>query len=68
MERTEYSTFEEIQFDLKKLELERKIVAEELRGLGLEVKESIKPPHLLSAAINAFKDFGVYYLIRKFLK
>lgn len=68
MESIEYTTFEEISYDLKRLNLEREIAAEELHNLGLEVKESFKPSHLISAAASAFQDYGVYYLIRKFFK
>lgn len=65
METNNYTNFEDIKRELKVLHLERQIAAEELNSLGLEVKESFKPNHLIAATFNRFKDFGIYYLIKR---
>lgn len=68
MKTPRYSSFEDINNDLKILNLERQIAQEEIRHVGIEVKESFTPKHLLSATFSALKGYGIHYLIRKILK
>lgn len=68
MKTPRYSSFEDINNDLKILNLERQIAREEIRHLGGKVKESFTPKHLLSVAFSSLKDNGIYYLIRRILK
>lgn len=63
-----YSSFEDIDQDLKILNLERQIAREELRNVGVEFKESLTPKHILLTAFSAIKDYGIYYIIRRILK
>lgn len=63
-----YQNFDEIEFDLQRLDLERQIAMEELKGLKQEVKEDLSPYNWLSTAISLVKKYGVLYLIKKILK
>ncbi|RRQ50640.1 hypothetical protein DZC72_08945 [Maribacter algicola] len=63
-----YKNFDEIEFDLQRLDLERQIAMEELKGLKQEVKEDLSPYNWLSTAISVVKKYGILYLIKKILK
>lgn len=63
-----YNNFDEIEFDLQRLNLERQIAMEELKGLKQEVKEDLNPYNWLSTAISLIKKYGILYLIKKILK
>jgi hypothetical protein len=63
-----YNNFDEIEFDLQRLDLERQIAMEELKGLKQEVKEDLSPYNWLSTAISLVKKYGVLYLVKKILK
>lgn len=63
-----YNNFEEIEYDLQRLDLERKIALEELKGLKQEVKEDLSPYNWLSTSISLVKKYGILYLIKKILK
>lgn len=65
---TSYSNFEEIKHDLKRLNLERQIALEELKGLKQEVKEDFSAPNWLGTIASFAKKYGIMYLIRKILK
>jgi len=63
-----YSNFKEINHDLKRLDLERQIALEEIKGLKSEVKEDLSPYNWLATAMSAVKKYGILYLVRKIIK
>ncbi|MFX0556498.1 hypothetical protein ACOCEA_06850 [Maribacter sp. CXY002] len=63
-----YRNFEEVEYDLKKLDLERKIALEELKGLKEDVREDLSPISWVSTILSAVKKYGILYLIRKILR
>lgn len=63
-----YQNFDEIEFDLQRLDLERQIAMEKLKGLKQEVKEDLSPYNWLSTAISLVKKYGILYLVKKILK
>lgn len=63
-----YENFDQIEFDLQKLNLERKIALEELKGLKQEVKEDLAPYNWLSTSVSLVKKYGFLYLIKRFIK
>lgn len=65
---TSYSNFEEINYDLKRLNLERQIALEELKGLKEDVKEDFSAPNWLGTLASFAKRYGIMYLIRKIFK
>ena len=63
-----YKNFEEVEFHLKRLKLEREIALEELKGIKNDVKQDLSPYNWVSTAISAAKKFGMLYLVRKAVK
>ncbi|MGS2727023.1 hypothetical protein ACU8DI_10485 [Psychroserpens sp. BH13MA-6] len=63
-----YSTFEEIEYDLKRLNLERQIAFEELKGVKGQIKEDLKPLHWLQTVAKYASKFGSLMLLKKIIK
>ena len=68
MRNKNYTSFEEIELELKLLSLERKIAIEELKGLKLKVQEDLSPLNWLQTGIKMAKKFGTLLLVKKLLK
>lgn len=64
----QYQSFEEIETDLKRLNLERKIALEEMKLLKSEFKADLKPVNWVSTVLNVAGNYGFYRLLKKFLK
>lgn len=65
---TSYRNFEEIDNDLKRLNLERQIALEELKGLKHDVKEDFSTPKWLGTIASFAKKYGILYLLRRIFK
>ncbi|TLP75718.1 hypothetical protein [Maribacter sp. ACAM166] len=63
-----YKNFDEIEFNLKRLKLERQIALEEIKGLKQDVQDDLSPYNWISTALSAAKKFGLLYLMRKVVK
>lgn len=63
-----YNSFEEIEYDLKRLKLERQIGAEQLKGVKHEFSESLKPIYWISSAAKFAGKYGVLMIIKKFFR
>ncbi|TDT46224.1 hypothetical protein CLV90_0270 [Maribacter spongiicola] len=63
-----YKNFNEIEYNLKRLKLERQIALEELKGLKQDVQQDLSPYNWVSTAFSAAKKFGMLYLMRKVVK
>ena len=63
-----YRNQEEINADLKRLNLERQIAWEEIKGLRYELEEDLQPYNWLHTALSVTKKYGLFYLMRKILK
>jgi len=63
-----YNSIEDINLDLKRLNLQRKIAWEEMKGLRHEVKEDLSPYNWVNTLISALKKYGLLYVIRKILR
>lgn len=66
--RTEYTSFEEIREDLKRLSLQRQIAFEEIKSLKHDVQEDFSSSNWIQTALGAVKKFGILFLIRKIFK
>jgi hypothetical protein len=64
----QYQSFEDIETDLKRLNLERKIALEEMKLLKSEFQEDLKPANWLSTILNLAGKYGLYMLLKKFIK
>lgn len=63
-----YKDLNEINLDLKRLNLERQIAWEEMKGLNQKVKQDLHPYSWIDTALSAVKKYGIIYLIRKVLR
>ncbi|MGB5820266.1 MAG: hypothetical protein WBG90_12340 [Saonia sp.] len=63
-----YQSFEEIKLDLKKIDLERQIAWEELKGLKNDLEEGFSPYNWLQTILKSIQKLGVLYLTRKLIK
>ncbi|SFN73748.1 hypothetical protein SAMN04487989_103118 [Bizionia echini] len=63
-----YQSFTEIESDLKRLDLERKIALEEMKLLKTEFKEDLKPSNWISTLMNVAGKYGLYVLMKKIWK
>lgn len=63
-----YTSFEEIDMDLKTLHLQRQIAMEELKYSKYELQESLTPHQWVSTLLSAVKKYGILYLIRRLFK
>jgi len=65
----QYQSFEEIETDLKRLNLERKIALEEMKLLKTEFQDNLKPSNwVVSTVLGVASKYGFYWLLKKFLK
>ena len=66
--KPKYSNFEEIEADLKRLNLERKITLEELKLIKNDFKEDFRPLNWIQGGIKFAAKYGVFILLKKLLK
>ena len=62
-----YNSFDEIDYDLTRLKLERQIAWEEIKGVKNDFQEDIKPLNWVSTGIKVAGKYGVLVLLRKFI-
>ena len=65
---SKYNSFKEIEQDLRRLDLERKIAREELIGLKYEFKEQLTPYYWWLTVFDFLKKYGIIFLIKEFIK
>ena len=63
-----YKSFDEIELELKRLDLERQIAWEELKGLKGDVKEDLKPLNWVHTSLNYIGKFGSLLFVKKLFK
>ena len=63
-----YNSFEEIDFEIKKLNLERKIAWEEIKHSGNKVQEYLDPYNWIVPIISSIKKFGILFLLKRIFK
>ena len=63
-----YKTFEDIEYDLKRLNLERQIAFEELKGFKGQVKEDLSPLSWLQTVAKYITKYGSFLLLKKIVK
>ncbi|MGY0392859.1 DUF6327 family protein [Bizionia sp. KMM 8389] len=63
-----YQSFSEIETDLKRLDLERKIAFEEMKLLKTEFKAELKPVNWVGTLLNVGSKYGFYYLLKRLFR
>ncbi|AQS95021.1 hypothetical protein BXQ17_13450 [Polaribacter sp. BM10] len=63
-----YTSFKEIDRDLKQLALERDIALEELKGVKNDFEQSLKPLNILSSSLKFLSKYSALVFIKKIFK
>lgn len=63
-----YKSFEEIDQELKRLDLQRQIAVEHLKLTGNQVKEDLSPLNWINTLLNVFYKYGITILIKRLFK
>lgn len=63
-----YTSFIEIEKDLRKLELEKEIAKEELKIVKRDFEEFLTPVNWLTSILRAVSKYGVLLTIKRFFK
>lgn len=61
----QYSSFKEIETDLKRIHLEKQILLEEIKGVKYKLLSDLQPYNWIMTGLNAAKKFGVLMLLKK---
>jgi hypothetical protein len=63
-----YKSFDEIEYDLKRLSLERQIGIEQLKGVKSEFAEDLKPIHWITTVVSYAGKYGIFLFLKKIFK
>jgi hypothetical protein len=63
-----YESFEEIDRDIKKLDLERQIIVEELKLTKHQIKEDLAPLNWLDSIMKLFSKYGLSILLNRIFR
>lgn len=63
-----YTSFIEIEKDLRKLELEKAIAKEELKIVKHNFERYLQPVHWISSILKMASKYGIVLLIKRILK
>ena len=63
-----FTSFEEIEFELKKLKLERKIAIEKLKLTGHTIQDSLTPDGWVTPLLVGIKKNGIMVLLKKIFR
>ena len=62
-----YTNFDQIETDLKRLDLQKQVAWEELKLLKTEFKEGFRPLHWVESTVKIAGKYGVFLLLKKFI-
>ncbi|WP_179346153.1 DUF6327 family protein [Winogradskyella ursingii] len=60
-----YTTFEQIESDLKRFKLERDIAWEELKLVKNEYKDELKPLNWITSALKFTSKYGIMLILKR---
>ncbi|UZO81114.1 DUF6327 family protein [Aquimarina sp. ERC-38] len=63
-----YTSFKDIDQDLKTLNLQRQIALEELKYTKHDLQESVMPPQWVNTVLGFVKKYGILYIIKRIFK
>ena len=63
-----YKSFDEIDFDLNKLKLERQIAWEEMKGIKNDFQEDMKPLNWVNTGLKVAGKYGFIVLLKKLIR
>jgi|GEM_PF-1634851 len=63
-----YNNLEEVEYDLERLSLEKRIAYERFKGIKENVKNDLSPYSWITTVVSAVKKYGMLYLIKKIIR
>lgn len=63
-----YKSFDEIDYDLNRLQLERQIAWEELKSLKHDFREDMRPLNWVNTGLRVAGKYGVFYLLKRWIR
>ena len=60
-----YENFEQIDYDLKRLNLEREIALEELKLVRSDFQDKLKPLNIIASFVKFAGKYGAMYFFKK---
>lgn len=63
-----YKSFDDIDYELNKLKLEREIAWEELKGVKHEFQEDLRPLNWVSSGLKFAGKYGIFVLLKKLIR
>lgn len=63
-----YKSFDEIDYNLNRLKLERQIAWEELKGVKNDFQDDMKPLNWVNTGLKVAGKYGVLVLLKKLIK
>lgn len=68
MKMKTYNSFEDIEYDLKRLELKREIALEEMKVLKYQVHEELSPYNWIKTASKILGKIGTVLIVKKIFR
>ena len=62
-----YKSFDEIDYDLNRLKLERQIAWEEIKGVKNNFQEEMQPLNWVNTGMKVAGKYGILVLLRKLI-
>lgn len=63
-----YETFKDIEYDVKRLNLERQIAFEELKSVKNDIQDDLKPANWLQTIFKYAFKMGSFMVLKKMVK
>jgi hypothetical protein len=68
MRNENYSSFEEIEYDLKRLNLERQIAVEQLKSFKVQIQEDLQPLNWVQSGFKIAGKLSTVMILKKLFK
>ncbi|MBU2997726.1 hypothetical protein KO500_14850 [Cellulophaga baltica] len=68
MRNQNYTSFEEIEYDLKRLNLERQIAVEQLKSFKVQVQKDLQPLNWIQSGFKVASKLSTVMLLKKLFK
>lgn len=65
--KASYNNFDEIDTDLKRLDLQRKIAWEELKLVKHDFKDQFKPLSWVQSTLKFAGKYGIFMILKRFI-
>ncbi|HXJ99806.1 MAG TPA: hypothetical protein VNJ50_13215 [Gelidibacter sp.] len=63
-----YKSFDEIDYELNRLKLERRIAWEEMKGLKNDFQQDMRPINWVNSGLKAVGKYGALVLLKRLIR